>query len=114
MKIKLAASLLLFLLSSCTIETDEKAGPDGSWWLGGDDGGVFVNIQEDSNPDDNLYQGVIYFDNNQEIWYKGEFELVGNIKFSPENREQYVFWDGEKLHLLDSSYLQPTQPIPPL
>lgn len=56
MKIKLAASLLLFLLSSCTIETEEKTGPDGSWWLGGDDGGVFVNILEDGNPEDDRYQ----------------------------------------------------------
>lgn len=114
MKIKLTFVLMCFFLASCTIETEEKSGPEGSWWLGGDDGGVYIKIQEDSNPNDNLYQGAIYFDGNQSVWYKGEFKLVGNIKFSPENHAQYQFWDGEKLHLVESSYLEPTQPIPPL
>lgn len=104
--------ITVFILSACTIETTEKTGPDGSWWLGGDDGGVFVKVTDDENKTDDLYHGTIYFDSNQQIWYQGPLRLVGKIKFSPENREQYLFWDGEKLHLQETSYLEPTEPIP--
>lgn len=93
---------------------EEKLGPDGSWWLGGADGGVFIKIEEDANPNDRLYQGTIYFDGSEKIEYKGEFKLVGDIKFSPDKHVQYQFWDGEKLHLQESSYLQPTESIPKL
>lgn len=107
---------LIFItcLSACSFETIEKAGPDNSWWLGGDDGGVFVKITDDANSNDKIYNGAIYFDSTQKVWYKGPFRLVGGIQFSPESRDQYLFWDGEKLHLRDSSYLEPTEPIPPL
>lgn len=104
----------LFLLSACSVETEEKAGPNGSWWLGGADGGVFVRIQDDGNPDDDIYQGEIYFDHTQKIWYQGKFQLVGKLKFELENHAQYQFWDGEKLYLIESSYLEPIAPIPPL
>lgn len=106
--------LLMLALSSCSLEVKEKTGPDGSWWLGGADGGVFIKMEDDAIPNDRLYQGIIYFDSSKKICYQGEFKLVGNIKFSPENHQQYQFWDGEKLHLTESSYLQPTGPIPEL
>jgi hypothetical protein len=105
---------VIFLIVACSVETVEKTGPDGSWWLGGDDGGVFVKVTDDENFNDNMYTGAIYFDGTQKIWYKGPLRLVGNIQFSPENRAQYLFWDGEKLHLKDAAYLEPTQPIPQL
>lgn len=103
-----------FALSACSIETEEKNGPNGSWWLGGDDGGVFVRIWDDENKNDKLYQGEIYFENTQKIWYQGKFQLVGDLNFTIEDRAQYQFWDGEKLYLIESSYLEPTSAIPTL
>jgi hypothetical protein len=107
-------TVIFSLIAACSVETVEKTGPDGSWWLGGDDGGVFVKITDDENLNDNMYIGAIYFDGTQKIWYKGPLRLIGSIQFSPANREQYLFWDGEKLHLKDSAYLEPTHPIPPM
>ncbi len=114
MKLRLLFLVLIANLLACSLETVEKTGPDNSWWLGGDDGGVFVKITDDANPNDKIYNGAIYFESNEKIWYKGPFRLQGGIQFSPEHRDQYLFWDGEKLHLRDSSYLEPTEPIPPL
>jgi len=114
MRISIFLFVLMPIFLSCSIETEEKIGPNGSWWLGGEDGGVFVKIQEDANLEDEFYQGVIYFDGNKNIWYKGEFKLVGDINFSPDDHGQYQFWDGEKLYLKNSAYLEPTSPIPQL
>lgn len=111
---KIILAIIATLLFACAFEKVEKSGPDGSWWLGGDDGGVFIKVIDDHNFHDKLYVGAIYFDSNHKIWYRGPMRLVGDIDFVPENREQYLFWDGEKLHLNESSYLEPMQPIPPL
>ncbi|HWV14990.1 MAG TPA: hypothetical protein VN030_06120 [Cellvibrio sp.] len=109
---RLFVLLFILIISSCEVEVAEKLGPDGSWWLGGDDGGAFISVQDDANPTDRFYQGVIYYDSNKEVWYKGRFELRGDIKFLPDNHTQYRFWDGEKLHLQESSYLLPTDSFP--
>lgn len=100
---------------SCSVETEEKLGPQGSWWLGGADGGVFIRVQDDQNPNDNLYTGTIYFDDGETIWHDGALELKGAIQdFNPQDRSLYEFWDGEKLHLVDSAFLDPVDPVPPL
>jgi hypothetical protein len=113
MNIKLAIVFLTaILLVGCSIETEEKLGPDNSWWLGGDDGGVFVKIQDDEKPNDVIYTGKIYFEAGEKIWYQGRFKLHGKLDFSPENHQQYLFWDGEKLHLQESSFLEPLDSIP--
>ncbi len=99
---------------SCSIDEEPKLGPDGSWWLGGDDGGVFVNIADDANPNDNIYRGTIYNDSDHSIWYQGAFELSGEIDFNPQDRKSYLFWDGQFLHLEGGSYLQAVDPVPEL
>ncbi len=76
------------------------------------DGGVFVDIKDDNNRNDATYYGTIYFDSDKTIWYQGPFKLVGNINFQVDNHEQYSGWDGERLHLQDSSYLEAVNPIP--
>ena len=107
--------LLVYLLGACTIDSGPpKQGPEGSWWLGGADGGAFVNIKEDANPDDRIYAGTIYFDSDMTVWYSGPFRLVGDIEFLPDNHELYIYWDGERLHLENNSYLEAVNPIPQL
>jgi len=111
----LLASLLLLAIGACSTEQYTAAqGLEGSWWLGGADGGVFVDIKDNNNRDDTIYYGTIYFDSDKTIWYQGPFKLVGDIKFQVDNHEQYSGWDGERLHLQNSSYLEPVNPIPPL
>jgi hypothetical protein len=113
MYIKYFMSLLLSLfVAACTIETEEKVGPENTWWLGGVDGGVFIKIQDDKVPNDKVFEGKIYFQEGDKIWYQGRFELHGSLAFEPENHKQYLVWDGEKLHLKESSYLEPLDPIP--
>ena len=107
--------LYALLLSGCNTEQGiGTSGPDDSWWLGGADGGAFVNIKEDQNPDDRIYLGTIYFEHDKSVWYQGAFKLVGNLDFSVNKHDQYIFWDGERLHLKESSYLEPVDPIPAL
>lgn len=111
----LLVALLLLAVGACSTEQNTVAqGPEGSWWLGGADGGVFVDIKDDNNRNDTIYYGTIYFDSDKTIWYQGPFKLVGNIKFQVDNHEQYSGWDGERLHLQNSSYLDPLNPIPSL
>ena len=116
MNIKLALTVFLILITTaCSIEQDEpKVGPESSWWLGGADGGAYIKIEEDNNRNDDLYQGVIFFDHDKSVWYHGPFKLIGDIEFSIENRDLYLFWDGERLHLQQSSYLQAVKPVPAL
>ena len=115
MKSKLIfASLLALAITSCSIEYDdeEKKGPENSWWLGGADGGVYIKITEDNNLNDNYYQGVIFFDHDKTVWYRGPFQLVGDLEFSIDNHDVYLFWDGERVHLQQDSYLEATNPVP--
>jgi len=105
--------LLVLVIGACTTESNTAPqGPEGSWWLGGADGGVFVDIKDDNNRNDAIYYGTIYFDSDKTIWYQGPFKLVGNINFQVDNHEQYSGWDGKRLHLQDSSYLEAINPIP--
>ncbi len=107
--------LLISVASACTSEPiSVPKGPEGSWWLGGDDGGVFIDIQDDNTPGDRNFVGTIYFDADNTIWYQGPLRLVGNIEFFVNDRNLYLGWDGERLHLKESSYLEAVNPIPPL
>lgn len=106
---------LAALIGACTFEKNTPPiGPEGSWWLGGDDGGVFVDIKDDDNANDRIFIGTIYFDADKSIWYQGPLKLVGNIKYSIEDHDQYIAWDGERLLLKESSYLEAINPVPPL
>ena len=108
-------SIFIITLSACSIEKDEaKIGPENSWWLGGADGGVFIKITDDNKLNDRIYEGVVFFDYDKSVWYRGPFKLVGNISFIATNHDQYLFWDGERIHLQETSYLEVVNPVPPL
>ncbi|ABC29085.1 hypothetical protein HCH_02259 [Hahella chejuensis KCTC 2396] len=111
---------LLLSLTGCSVEFGPepvKEGPAGAVWAGGADGGVFVSVKEDSNPNDRIYLGKIYFEHDSSIWYDGRLELVGDIAFDPSDKTQYSGWDGEVLHLKNKGgYLksldEPREPTP--
>lgn len=111
MKLKLVILLSVLMLMSCSSEELVHVGPSGSWWVGGDDGGVFINIFDDEITTDKIYMGTIYFDHDQSIWYQGKLKLIGDIEFSPDNHRLYQGWDGERLHLINAAYLEAIEPI---
>ena len=116
MKTKLIIILFLYLFTTaCSVEHDQaKKGPENSWWLGGADGGAYIKIEEDNNINDNLYQGVVFFEHDKTVWYRGPFKLIGDLEFTIDNHDLYLFWDGERIHLQQGSYLEAVNPIPPL
>lgn len=107
---------LLLTFAGCTVEQAEEAiGPNGSWWLGGADGGVYILVRDDAIPNDDRYEGSIYYGHDQSIAYQGAFKLVsGPVGFSPSDRTVYEFWDGERLHVVGEGYLEPTEEVPKL
>lgn len=111
MKPKLVILVSVLILISCSSEELAQTGPNGSWWVGGDDGGVFINIIDNENTTDQIYTGTIYFEHDQSIWYQGKFKLIGDIKFSPDDHSLYQGWDGERLHLINAAYLEAVEPI---
>ncbi len=108
-------SLLLFvylLIAACTsYEGPDSIGPNGSQWIGGPDGGIYLHIKDDEIKNDNIYYAEIYYDYSKEIWYKGLLKLNTNKPFNIENFDQFSDWDGEKLHLKNNGYLTAYIPI---
>lgn len=99
------------LISACSIDKSEPIGPEGSWWVGGPDGGVFIDIKDDNISSDRIYKGTVYYDADRTVWYQGRLRLIGNLKFSPKDRASYLGWDGEKLLLIEEAYLEVMDPV---
>jgi len=111
MKYLLLFFLTAILISACNTEFSNPAiGPNGSWWTGGADGGVFVLIEDDENKTDNIYQGTIYYEHDKSIWFQGKFKYNKKSTFDFKNKELYDGWDGEKLFLTDNSFLSAVNP----
>ena len=107
---QILSSLLILLLTSCLLSCEpyqapNPNGPAGSWWTGGLDGGVYVFIEDDKNTADSIYQGVIYYEHDKTVWYKGKFKYNKNIALDYKNKDLYDGWDGERLFFNDGSYL---------
>ena len=102
---------VLFILLGCgTPEVSPQLGPNGSFWVGGADGGVYIFIEDDENKTDDMYQGVIYYEADQSVWYSGKFKYNKSDILKTSDRSIYDGWDGEKLFLKDGSYLSAINP----
>ena len=106
---KQIATLIVFLflfacqpVTSNEPQTRPAAVPIAALWIGGADGGVFVEISQDESS----YSGTIYTDSTGEIWYRGNFTYSGNSQFDVNSTASYTGWDGEKLYLANGEYLQ--------
>lgn len=113
MKLLILLAFFAGLLSCEPYQATNPNGPNGSWWVGGSDGGVYVFIEDDTNSTDDIYQGVIYYEHDHSIWYKGKFKYNLKSPLDFKNKQIYSGWDGEKLFLKDNSYLQATGKILP-
>lgn len=106
------AVLLVGVLSGCQ---DSSANPErpanvpiGAFWVGGMEGGVFVELAKSQGDPPDLYRGAIYYERSGEIWFKGRFRLEpsGPARIDTNNHLLFDGWDGDALHLTDGRTLK--------
>lgn len=87
--------------------------PDGvpydAVWVGGDDGGVWLSIEPDTDQP-GTYPTTIYHGSDGDVLYQGS--LMGDACIDPTNPDQFTGWDGTYLYLQDGSRLGPTNDGP--
>ena len=97
--------LLIFFLSGCEIQFGEveppPSVPESALWVGGLDGGVYVDISKTNN----IYTGTIYADVTGVIIFQGEFKYTGNNDFDVNDVNSYGGWDGDYLFLRNNEKL---------
>ena len=79
--------------------------PVSALWVGGADGGVYVDISLDAEN----YSGTIYTDSTGDVWYSGSFIYSGTAEFDVNAAGSYTGWDGEMLYLANGEYLKAEQ-----
>jgi len=108
-------TILLFvtlILASCSNSNDNNEGhtrpdsiPKTALWVGGVDGGIYLEIKKDQNDKPNIYSGVIYHSSG-DIDFKGKLSINNNEpSFEYNNSESYSSWDGDILYLRDGREL---------
>lgn len=104
--------IIILFLFACEPTTDFKPQhrpeqvPTAALWVGGADGGVYVDISRDAGN----YSGTVYTDSTGDIWYSGNFSYSGKTEFDVNAAASYTGWDGELLYLANGEYLQAEQP----
>lgn len=100
---RIVVILFTALLSGCDVQPqDDKPNsrPDSisphAQWIGGADGGVFINITPTETP--RIYTGTIYSASGV-ILYRGRLRHTGNTAFDVNNADSYQGWDGDFLFL---------------
>lgn len=84
-----------------------KSVPVESIWVGGLDGGVFLNLKVNENSSKNKYWGEVYYSSG-DLAYKGEFKVVPEESSSFEYKapSSYQGWDGDTIYLSNGGQLQ--------
>ena len=107
-------ALMLAGLLGCQQSSTAASDPaeSGLTFIGGADGGVYIKLADDNNPNDNVYQGTIYYDDKSTIWYDGPLQSMETTQsLAPKNAFDPTGWDGENLHLSDGGYLKPLNEV---
>lgn len=112
----LAAGLWLSLIMGCERVLEQNLSqpakpmnvPVSAFWIGGDDGGVFVILEKVKASPKEVYFSEIYNDQTGEILYKGQLVLYppGQLQIEYKNPHLFSGWDGEALHLKDGRLLK--------
>lgn len=110
MKQIITCIVILFLFACQPVTSSEpqqrpEPVPTAALWVGGVDGGVYVDISRNT---DN-YSGTVYTDNTGDIWYSGNFKYTGTAEFDVKDAASYTGWDGEMLYLANGEYLKAEQ-----
>ena len=77
--------------------------PTNAIWIGGIDGGVFIEISSTTDP--KIYNATIYGDYDGSILYSGELKHNGETPFDPGDTSSYSGWDGHSLILRSNEQL---------
>ncbi len=99
----------LIIFSLMLVACDSSSGPDGSWRVGEPGKAVYVFIEDNGNDKDRVYQGSIYSEKDESVIYKGTFDYSRHTPIDYQNPDIYASWDGERLYLLDNSFLKKTR-----
>ena len=109
MKLLIPLFLVIFL-SACEIHYGEVeppprplSVPESVPWVGGPDGGVFVDISKTEIQ--NIYTGSIYADVTGAVRFQGKFKYTGKKSFDVSDRNSFSFWDGDYLFLRNNEKL---------
>ncbi|WP_324171794.1 hypothetical protein [Sulfurimonas sp.] len=116
---KLKKNILLLIISlfffGCDIQIgqfhDENATrheniPKSAMWIGGLDGGVYIDIKKLPIDEKTIYRATVFYESGS-IDYNGtlKINLLGkNFNYSDVNA--YSGWDGDTLYLRDGRFLQ--------
>ena len=82
--------------------------PETAFFVGGLDGGVYVELKKLSSDPINIYQANIYYDYEIcELQYSGKLK-INNIEkdFNYSDVNVYSGWDGDTLYLQDGRFLK--------
>ncbi len=94
----------LFGCDNPEINIKPKGVPDTAFWVGGSDGGVYINIKQNKKIKNKFYT-EIYFDSTGEIWYEGWLYYSGDKSLNIKDKSIYSFWDGDILYLVNNETL---------
>jgi len=103
---------ITLILASCNnsnnnseVHTRPDSIPKTALWVGGVDGGIYLEIKKDQNDKPNIYRGVIYHSSG-DIDFKGKLSINSKEpSFEYNNSESYSSWDGDILYLRDGREL---------
>ena len=81
--------------------------PADAFWVGGSDGGAFVQLRRDGAG----YSGAVYHADG-ERWFTGPFRLepAGAPAVDPSDHAAFTGWDGSQLLITDGRALVSEQP----
>lgn len=107
--ISFAIGYIVALKDTATPYTNKRPSivPETALWIGGLDGGNYIEIQKLKDDPINVYQAKIYYDYEIcELRYSGKLAL-NNIEnsFDYTNPDTFSSFDGVKLNLQDGRHL---------
>ena len=107
--ISFAIGYMVALSDTATPHADERPTivPKTALWIGGLDGGNYIEVEKSNDDPINVYQAKIYYDYEIcELRYSGKLKLNNLEKgFDYKNPNVYSSFDGDKLNLQDGRYL---------
>jgi hypothetical protein len=105
---------VLVLILGCDYKRADPARPAGvpqeAFWVGGPDGGVFVEIRETPGNADS-YKMTIFHDQTGKVLYRGPAHVqpAGRGIVRIDDPRAFSGWDGEKMILADGRTLEPAE-----
>lgn len=102
---------MLAAIASCTTEPPEPprpgSVPNTAFWVGGADGGVFVQLERRLSDPRGVYQAKVYYEAG-EVWYEGPLVLdpLDGADVNIADRRIFSGWDGTQLILVDGRVMR--------